>query len=146
MKISHSTKGSCKKNDDRLFPARSVRRSARSTRIGVGRAAAPLPPNRTGGSPAYGSPVGGVTSMRIDESNCLKQRRSQTGDETDQPVSPPRVVNMRHWVRNSAFSTSPFAEAAPACLAGGTRAGWLAVPFLLTHPPPCVPFAPSVLP
>ena len=27
----------------------------------------PLPPNRTGGSPAYGSPVGGFTWLRIDE-------------------------------------------------------------------------------
>src|SRR5437879_13698146 len=27
----------------------------------------PLPPNRTGGSPASGSPVGGLTSERIDE-------------------------------------------------------------------------------
>ena len=27
----------------------------------------PLPPNRTGGFPAYGSPVGGFTWLRIDE-------------------------------------------------------------------------------
>ena len=26
----------------------------------------PLPPNRAGGSPAYGSPVGGFTWLRID--------------------------------------------------------------------------------
>src|SRR5271157_4439639 len=40
--------------------------------IGVGRAdwfRSPLPPNRTGGSPASGSPVGGFTSKkRIDRS------------------------------------------------------------------------------
>ena len=38
-------------------------------RIGVGKThwiGSPLPPNRTGGSPAYGSPVGGLTSKRID--------------------------------------------------------------------------------
>src|SRR6266542_30213 len=37
--------------------------------IGVGRAdwfRLPLPPNRTGGSPASGSPVGGLTFERID--------------------------------------------------------------------------------
>src|SRR5262245_17599390 len=35
--------------------------------IGVGESVLlPLPPNRTGGSPAYGSPVGGVTWLRID--------------------------------------------------------------------------------
>src|SRR5271156_4393901 len=35
--------------------------------IGVGRAGSqpPLPPNRAGGSPAHGSPVGGLTSKRI---------------------------------------------------------------------------------
>jgi hypothetical protein len=39
--------------------------------IGVGRAAIPLPlpPNRTGGFPASGSPVGGVTSERIDRAD-----------------------------------------------------------------------------
>ena len=43
--------------------------------IGVGTPhwfAAPLPPNRTGGSPASGSPVGGLTSER-------------TGVESDEP-------------------------------------------------------------
>src|ERR1700692_4767664 len=38
-------------------------------RIGVGRTdwiRSPLPPNRTCGSPASGSPVGGFTSERID--------------------------------------------------------------------------------
>src|SRR5436309_3979423 len=35
--------------------------------IGVGRTSRfPLPPNRTGGFPAYGSPVGGLTSKRVD--------------------------------------------------------------------------------
>jgi hypothetical protein len=37
--------------------------------IGVGKAhwfEPPLPPNRAGGSPAHGSPVGGLTSKRID--------------------------------------------------------------------------------
>src|SRR5437763_15965638 len=35
--------------------------------IGVGRTSQfPLPPNRTGGFPAYGSPVGGLTSKRVD--------------------------------------------------------------------------------
>jgi hypothetical protein len=45
--------------------------------IGVGKAdwfRPPLPPNRTGGFPASGSPVSGFTSMRIDES---RSRRKQ---------------------------------------------------------------------
>src|SRR6266508_2425065 len=43
--------------------------SDRAEVIGVGRAdwfRLPLPPNRTGGSPASGSPVGGLTFERID--------------------------------------------------------------------------------
>ena len=45
--------------------------------IGVGRTnwlRSPLPPNRTGGSPASGSPVGGVTYERVD-----KPTRGATG-------------------------------------------------------------------
>ncbi len=34
--------------------------------IGVGRTGFPLPPNRTCGSPASGSPVSGFTSERVD--------------------------------------------------------------------------------
>ena len=50
-----------------------------SAYIGVGRtewSRSPLPPNRTGGSPASGSPVGGLTSKRIDRSE--PGRRGET--------------------------------------------------------------------
>ncbi len=77
----------------------------------------PLPPNRTGGSPAYGSPVGGFTWLRIDE---LPHHRKEIPADTQRnvllPVSPIRVVNMDNFDRHSVFSlASP--EAAPACLA-----------------------------
>src|SRR6478609_7860233 len=48
---------------------REVATQPLSSRIGVGRThwfASLPPPNRTGGSPASGSPVGGLTSKRID--------------------------------------------------------------------------------
>ncbi|MGO9269512.1 MAG: AbrB/MazE/SpoVT family DNA-binding domain-containing protein, partial [Terriglobia bacterium] len=46
----------------------SIQLNRKTKEIGVGRAglALPLPPNRTGGFPASGSPVGGLTSERID--------------------------------------------------------------------------------
>jgi len=37
----------------------------------------PLPPNRTCGSPAYGSPVGGLTSKRIDETSMGRVQGQQ---------------------------------------------------------------------
>jgi len=43
--------------------------------IGVGRAfRLPLPPNRTGGFPAYGSPVSGLTCKRIDHASTGPRR------------------------------------------------------------------------
>jgi hypothetical protein len=78
----------------------------------------PLPPNRTSGSPAYGSPVGGFTWLRIDE---LHHHRKEIPADKQRnvhcPFLPIRVVNMRNFDRHSVFSLA--AEAAPACLARG---------------------------
>ena len=66
--IFSKQRGAVKKLKIGSFPARSVRRSARSTQDrGRESKLLPLPPNRTSGSPAYGSPVGGFTWLRIDE-------------------------------------------------------------------------------
>ena len=64
-------------------------------RIGVGRAdwlRLPLPPNRTGGSPAYGSPVGGFTSKRIDETSMGSGQVQQPllGSPMGDPGTAPR--------------------------------------------------------
>ena len=68
------TRGRCGETEDSIFPARSVRRGTAVPRAAPfhhdrGRESLllPLPPNRTGGSPAYGSPVGGFTWLRIDQ-------------------------------------------------------------------------------
>jgi len=52
--------------------------------IGIGRSGcpSPLPPNRTGGFPASGFPVGGFASERIDRSEperCGETARAQPG-------------------------------------------------------------------
>ena len=59
--LSASIRGSeyCDRN-----PAQDPAGGAAGVRIGVGKVhwfEPPLPPNRTGGSPASGSPVGGIT-------------------------------------------------------------------------------------
>src|SRR6266404_7571816 len=54
--------------DGAKTPATPPTYGAKTPAIGVGRDdwfRLPLPPNRTGGSPASGSPVGGFTSSRI---------------------------------------------------------------------------------
>ena len=42
----------------------------------------PLPPNRTGGFPAYGSPVGGFTWLRVDELHHHRKEIRLTRNET----------------------------------------------------------------
>src|SRR5437763_17018804 len=55
------------KNKYIAFHLRKVDLFNQQKAIGVGRTSQfPLPPNRTGGFPAYGSPVGGLTSKRVD--------------------------------------------------------------------------------
>ncbi len=57
----------------------------------------PLPPNRTGGSPASGSPVSGFTSRRIDEPR--PGRRQGSFSETAGAKGPDlhrKAINMRH--------------------------------------------------
>ena len=95
-----------------------MRRSARSTQDrGRESILLPLPPNRTGGSPAYGSPVGGFTWLRIDELPHQRKEIRLTSNETsDCPFLPVRVVNMPNFDRHSVFSLAT-TEAAPACLA-----------------------------
>jgi hypothetical protein len=56
-------------------PAPLSSKPAKFALIGVGKAdwfRPPLPPNRTGGFLASGSPVNGVTSWRIDEPKTRK--------------------------------------------------------------------------
>ena len=52
----------------------------------------PLPPNRTGGSPASGSPVGGLTSERSDERSSRRGR-----EHGEKPAAtPPRPPSLHH--------------------------------------------------
>jgi hypothetical protein len=65
--------------------------------IGVGRTDGlrfPLPPNRTGGFPASGSPVGGVTSERSDDDPADAQEKAERIGEKLHP--PRRVITMRN--------------------------------------------------
>jgi hypothetical protein len=66
--------------------------------IGIGRSGcpSPLPPNRTGGFPASGFPVGGFTAERIDRSEpeqCGETARAQPGQRR-LPGIPKGIVNM----------------------------------------------------
>ena len=83
----------------------------------------PLPPNRTGGSPAYGSPVGGFTWLRIDEWPHQAEEIRLTSHDTCSTVSPRGVVNMRNFDRHSVFRLAT-PEAVPTCLARG-HSRWL---------------------
>jgi len=83
----------------------------------------PLPPNRTGGSPAYGSPVGGFTWLRIDELPHQRKEIRLTRNETSSARFSRWVVNMPNFDRYSVFSLAS-TEAAPACLARG-HSRWL---------------------
>src|SRR5262249_59905353 len=74
----------------------------------------PLPPNRTGGSPAYGSPVGGFTWLRIDEWPHQAEEIRLTSHDTYSTVSPRGVVNMRNFDRHSVFRLAT-PEAVPTC-------------------------------
>ena len=57
--------------------------------------------------------------MRIDESKLPEREKlSDVRRERQCPPLPEWVVNMRPFDRDSVFSPSHFAEAAPACLAG----------------------------
>jgi hypothetical protein len=58
-------------------------------------------------------PLGGLTNRSTRKRESLRYSK-----RLSQPPFLLWVVNMRHSVRNSVFSTSPFAEATPACLAG----------------------------
>ena len=78
--------------------------------IGVGRTGwsrSLLPPNRTGGFPASGSPVGGFTSKRIDGSESERRGENvptQPGLPTSptSPCIPEGIVNMsREWIVGS---------------------------------------------
>ena len=98
--------------ESRVFDDRRADRGRESVLL-------PLPPNRTGGSPAYGSPVGGFTWLRIDE---LHHHRKEIPADKQRnvhgPFLPIRVVNRPNCNRNSVFSLAT-TQAAPACLARG---------------------------
>jgi hypothetical protein len=102
--------------------------------IGVGRAfRLPLPPNRTGGSPASGSPVGGSPFQGL-----TVQGTPFT------PVS--RAVNMRS-VQTAGSTHTHRARMSPACIAlADTCAGCVSRRMSFTLPPPCAAFAPRALP
>ena len=98
--------------------------------IGVGRAEwsrSPLPPNRTGGSPASGSPVGGLTSERIDRSE--PRRRGEAVSDSARvatlPCTPHGAVNM---TSKAIFGVRPvrLASVVPACSA---RRHWRRCPL-----------------
>ena len=56
----------------------------------------PLPPNRTGGSPAYGSPVGGFTWLRIDE---LPHHRKEIPADKQRNVNSPFLpIGSSTWI------------------------------------------------
>ena len=92
--------------------------------IGVGRAGLgpPLPPNRAGGFPAHGSPVGGLTSKRIDGTSMgwfqarqpvlATQRHGALGvprhEGHQQPLRPQhRFALSRVWARGFSSVDSP---------------------------------------
>ena len=60
----------------------------------------PLPPNRTCGSPASGSPVGGFTSKRIGETSMgrVQEQQPLLGDQSRVWVAP-RGEGRQQWVR-----------------------------------------------
>jgi hypothetical protein len=63
---------------------------------------APLPPNRTGGSPASGSPVGGFTSARTDGSGRRLWRRRAAQAQPRRSYCPPwtpHIEGRQHPVR-----------------------------------------------
>jgi hypothetical protein len=67
--------------------------------IGVGKAdwvRPPLPPNRTGGFPASGSPVSGFTSMRIDEPRPSRRQGAYSGSAgVSDPDLHRKAINMQ---------------------------------------------------
>jgi len=68
--------------------------------IGVGRTdwfQSLPPPNRACGSPAHGSPVGGLTSLRIDGSKVWRgTRTTPSSDKGNAPFIPQGIVNMKN--------------------------------------------------
>jgi len=98
-------------------------------RIGVGRTDwfRPLPPpNRTGGFPAYGSPIGGFTSKRIDNRNHRILQSISCDPEVTMKgsLTPWRgFINSRRSPGDSALFHTP-EESSPFCLALG-HSQWL---------------------
>jgi hypothetical protein len=68
----------------------------------------PLPPNRTGGSPASGSPVGGSPQRGLMRAPGKQREQSRYFDEHQHPLGPERWVNL----------------GLPVCLASGRHLHW----------------------
>ena len=114
--------------------------------IGGGRtewSRSPLPPNRTGGFPASGSPVGGFTSKRSDERSSVAKEKAPR-DRRDNAHPAYRVITMRINPGQRARLRRRRVE-----LSGSlARRPWLrrsALTPIVSHPPSCAPFPPGPL-
>ena len=124
-------------------------------RIGVGTTGitSPLPPNRTGGFPAYGSPVDGSPFSRADffSTDCVAGEQPAFGKMRVGPSLghiPPftpvsRVASIRS-VQTHGTAHAHRARTSPACLvplSPDTRAGsrWFSMSPFIPHPSSCRP-------
>ena len=124
--------------------------------IVVGRAhgfGLPLPPNRTGGSPAYGSPVGGCTSKRIDETSISRDQVHQPllggpepcpgttpqNESRQQPRRFLRRFNPRHVYEGPSGTLSPCRKHMQSYRAVSRRLERHASTFLHPFAPPELP-------
>jgi len=115
-------------------------------KIGAGRiewSRSPLPPNRTGGFPASGSPVGGFTSKRSDERSSVAKEKAPR-DRRDNAHPAYRVLTLRINPGQRARLRRRRVE-----LSGGLAPRpWLrrsALTPIVSHPPSCAPFPPGPL-
>src|SRR3989449_9671604 len=88
----------------------SADRRSRNRTIGVGRAALllPLPPNRTGGFPASGFPVSGVSARLTISARALFQTKQPSRRKPS--VGPPSAVGLAQPVAGPFL---PFAQQRP---------------------------------
>ena len=101
----------------------------------------PRPPNRTGGFPAYGSPVGGFFIETV--SQFARPHEVRTAQHLRRRLAPCDAVTSAdsiHVVHTSASIQPQRGVVSSPCLASSALAVLLCFGTILAHPPPCPAF------
>jgi len=119
--------------------------------IGVGRTdlfRSLPPPNRAGGFPAHGSPVGGFTSKRIDTlTHGLLSGYTVPDQQSTPPLTPcTRAVNICSVQTVGSVHVHRRRSSPARLILSDTASGWFSIGWDIAFPPPCTPWLPRRYP